>query len=209
MKFLNLIIICILISSCNNKTKKQEIQEFDKIRMKVGLINFSNEYKLDSTLNIFIEKDEWKFIDYDNFIEFANIRKKHNNLELAIAEYYSNIDKSKHKIILFKKDKNGKLNLISEEDRYIKRVNKNIDIIVNLNYNFLINESYYTVDSLPTKKLIQDNKTQLKKIIEEGKKINAYLCGTAVNEILENEFPKRYTIINKDLFEKLTNQIRK
>jgi hypothetical protein len=200
MKKIALLIICLLIFSCQRDMKEIAINKFKITRSEVGLLHLDNSFLLDSTIKLRTgDSENWKFLGYSNFISYNKLKNHESPSSFYISDFYSNIKKSKFKIFYFQNLK-GDVNLIAEEDRFYKKINDSIEIYINVNYNFSKKEFFYSVDSLPTQKLIIKNKKKLERILRKGKEINAELCGTSANEILECGFPNKFSPLTENEF---------
>jgi hypothetical protein len=200
MREITLLIICLLIFSCRRDMKEIAINKFKITRSEVGLFHLDNSFLLDSTIKLRAgDSENWKFLGYSNFISHNKLKNHESPSSFYISDFYSNIKKSKFKIYYFQNLK-GDVNLIAEEDRFYKKINDTIEIYINANYNFSKKEFFYSVDSLPTQKLIIKNKKKLERILRKGKEINAELCGTSANEILERGFPNKFSPLTENEF---------
>lgn len=194
-----LIIIPILFFSCHNQEKENLISKSKALREKSGLKNFDENLKLDSTLYVKSDENDWEVIKYIATYQKMKLEESKKIENFGIIDFYSNTNKNQSKTIYYN-DNTGILKLVSEEDRFYRKLNDTIEIYLSHNYNYLKKETIYSIDSLPTKYFVEKNQKKLKGMYEYAKKNNLEICGTAASEILRKGFPKSYTEINYSKF---------
>jgi hypothetical protein len=202
-----LIIIHFLFLSCQNQEKKSLINKSIQQRKRNGLNIFSENLKLDSTLILKSNENDWNVINYLATYEELKLDKNKKTSNFGIIDFYSNTNKNQFKIIYYVNNKDV-LKLVSEEDRFYRKLNDTIEIYLGHKYNYLKKESTYSIDSLPTKYFVEKNQKKLKEMHEYAKKNNLEICGTAANEILRKGFPKSYTEINFTKFNKVKTELK-
>ena len=206
-----LIIISILFFSCQNHERESLINKFSDQRKKNGLNSFDENLKLDSTISVKLDEDCWNRINH--IIRLASYRnlkleKDERASNFYIIDFYSNKENNQFKTVYYSDIENN-LKLISEQDRFYKKLNDTIEIYLNHNFNYLKNETIYSIDSFPTKYFVVKNQKKLKGMYEYAKKNNLELCGTSANEILKRGFPENYSEINYTKFNKVKTELNR
>ncbi|MEM0575661.1 hypothetical protein [Flavobacterium polysaccharolyticum] len=203
-----LIIISILFFSCQNNERESLINEFNAQREKNGLSSFDKNLKLDSTLYVKTDENYWNLINYIATYKKLRLDKNDTISNFGKIDFYSNSNKKLFKIVYYNKNKDG-VKLVSEQDRFYRKLNDTIEIYLNHNYNYHKNQTIYSIDSLPTKLFIEKNQKKLNAMFDYAKRNNLELCGTSANEILSKGFPKRNTIINYSKFIAVKTELNK
>ena len=203
-----LIIISILFFSCQNNERESLINEFNAQREKNGLSSFDKNLKLDSTLYVKTDENYWNLINYIATYKKLRLDKNDTISNFGKIDFYSNSNQKLFKIVYYNKNKDG-VKLVSEQDRFYRKLNDTIEIYLNHNYNYHKNQTIYSIDSLPTKLFIEKNQKKLNAMFDYAKRSNLELCGTSANEILSKGFPKRNTIINYSKFIAVKTELNK
>ena len=208
IKYLIIIIISTLFFSCKNQERESLINKSEAQREKNGLISFNENLKLDSTIYLRSDQNDWKLVNYIATHERLKLNEKKKGSVFSIMEFYSVINNNQFKIVYYSNNGNI-LRLVSEEDRYYKKLNDTVEIYLSHRFNHLKVETIFSIDSLPTKFFVEKNQKKLKDMIKYGKENNLELCGTAQSDILKEGFPKRYTEINYSEYNKIKKELNK
>lgn len=206
-----LTIISILFFSCQKYEKELLINKFNGQREKNGLSSFDKNLKLDSTISVKLDEDCWNLINHIHWLASyrdLKLEKDERTSNFCIIDFYSNKENNQFKTVYYS-DIESNLKLVSEQDLFYKKLNDTIEIYLNHNYNYLKNETIYSIDSFPTKYFVVKNQKKLKEMYEYAKKNNLELCGTSANEILNRGFPKSYTEINYTKFNKVKTELNR
>lgn len=203
-----LIIISILFFSCQNHERESLINKLNVQREKNGLSSLNENLKLDSILHVKTDENDWNLINYIANYEKLKLDKNDRISDFSIIDFYSNTNNNQYKTVYYNKNKDV-LKLVSEQDRFYRKLNDTIEIYLNHNYNYLKNQTIYSIDSLPTKLFIEKNQKKLKDMFDYAKRNNLELCGTSANEILVKGFPKRNTEINYLKFNEVKTELNR
>jgi len=190
--FLFLTLMLFGVGSCKNATETA-IKNTESDRKKAGLEDFST-VKLDSIFDI-------KPISEKMIGVFDKVKNKPDLKSFQVA-YYSNKEKNLIKKLYFKHEKNA-IFILEEEDKYLKKTDDLTNAFLVQTYDYRKKESSFRIDSLPSEKRIERNKITLNKALEEAKKDNMEICGTAGNKIQKKNFPKHHHFISEQEFRKL------
>jgi len=194
---LRLVLTVILFSliSCRNDIQKA-IDSSQKIRNSIGLKEFYS-LKQDSIFDISIISEE--------YVEVYRKTKNKSNKNFYQVCFLSNPEKNFIKA-LYLKSSNGSISVVAEEDKYLKNIDSEKPTALRIIHNYFINETFYLIDSLPPKKIIERNNLEIAKASQKAKEDKLELCGTSAAKIQERDYPNLYNALTKEQFYKLKSQ---
>ena len=183
----------IVLMSCDH-TSEDEIERTEDIRKTAGLKSLDS-LVLDSIFRIKPYSEEW----VGGFI------KDTSQLIPDIfqtVEVYTNPKRNFSKRVCFKYQHND-ATLLWEEDRYMKSAGQLYEAILLCCHDYKKNRSTCWIDSMPSHFLIERNRKELDKAVQNAKIRGGYICGTSYIYILEKDFPLRYGIVRHQVFDSL------